>query len=142
MNLDFNGTQPVLVYGLHSQLVVTTALILTFSPWRRDTNCMRLFTRLCVVRIQSRMLGGSGGQCASLLGEISPPGEGETVPAALVNHAFGWLKTVPRSNCQGNTFHNFQTITKDVYKPARTYFSSAASVTPSSGTRVQSLSGL
>ena len=32
MNLDFNGTQPVLVYGLHSQLVVTTALILTFSP--------------------------------------------------------------------------------------------------------------
>jgi hypothetical protein len=30
MNLDFNGTQPVLVYGLHSQLVVMTALILTF----------------------------------------------------------------------------------------------------------------
>ena len=32
MNLDFNGTQPVLVYWIHSQLVVTTALILTFSP--------------------------------------------------------------------------------------------------------------
>ena len=32
MNLDFNGTPPVLMYGLHSQLVVTTALILTFSP--------------------------------------------------------------------------------------------------------------
>ena len=32
MNLDFNGTQSVLVYGLHLQLVVTTALILTFSP--------------------------------------------------------------------------------------------------------------
>jgi hypothetical protein len=32
MNLDLNGTQPVRVYGLHSQLVVTTALILTFSP--------------------------------------------------------------------------------------------------------------
>jgi hypothetical protein len=37
------------------------------------------------------------------------PGEGETVSVALMNHAFGWLKTVPRSNCQSNTFHNFQT---------------------------------
>ena len=25
-----------------------------------------------------------------------PSGEGETVSVALVNHAFGWLKTVPR----------------------------------------------
>jgi hypothetical protein len=32
MNLDFMVVQTVLVYGLHSQLVVTTALILTFSP--------------------------------------------------------------------------------------------------------------
>ena len=32
MKLDFNGTQAALVYRLHSQLVVTTALILTFSP--------------------------------------------------------------------------------------------------------------
>jgi hypothetical protein len=43
---------------LHSQLVVTTALILTFSPKRRDSDCMYLFIRLCVVRIQSRVLGG------------------------------------------------------------------------------------
>jgi hypothetical protein len=28
----------------------------------RDSDCMRLFTRLCVWRIQSRVLGGSGGQ--------------------------------------------------------------------------------
>jgi len=32
MNLDFNGTQPVLVYKPNSQFVVTLALILTFSP--------------------------------------------------------------------------------------------------------------
>jgi hypothetical protein len=32
MNVDFNGMQPVRVCWLHSQLVVTTALILTFSP--------------------------------------------------------------------------------------------------------------
>ena len=31
MNLDFNGTQSVLGYWLHLQLVVTTALILTFA---------------------------------------------------------------------------------------------------------------
>jgi hypothetical protein len=53
---------------LHSQLVVTTALILTFSPKRRDSDCMYLFIRLCVVRIQSRVLGGSGVQAASLMG--------------------------------------------------------------------------
>ena len=38
---------------LHSQLVVTTALILAFSPKRRDSDCMRLFARLCVGRIQA-----------------------------------------------------------------------------------------
>jgi hypothetical protein len=32
MNLDFNWMQPVLVYETHHQLVVTLALILTFSP--------------------------------------------------------------------------------------------------------------
>jgi len=32
MNLDFNGTQPVLVYESQSKLVITLALILTFSP--------------------------------------------------------------------------------------------------------------
>ena len=69
-NLDFNTTQPVLVYWFHSQLVVTTALILTFSPRRRDSDCMRLFTWLCIVRIQSRVPGGSGVQGASLLGEM------------------------------------------------------------------------
>jgi len=26
---------------------------------------------------------------------ISPQGEGETVSVALVNHTFGWLKTLP-----------------------------------------------
>ena len=31
---------------------------------------MCLFMRLCVVRIQSRVLGGSGGQGASLSGEM------------------------------------------------------------------------
>jgi hypothetical protein len=49
MNRDFNGMQPVLVSEPHSKLVVTLALILTFSPRRRDSDCMRLFTRLCVV---------------------------------------------------------------------------------------------
>jgi hypothetical protein len=33
---------------------------------------MRLFTRLCVARIQSRVLGGSGGNGVSLLGEWFP----------------------------------------------------------------------
>jgi hypothetical protein len=33
---------------------------------------MRLFTRLCVVRIQSQVLGGSGVLGASLLEEICP----------------------------------------------------------------------
>ena len=32
MNRDFNGMQPVLVSEPHSKLVVTLALILTFSP--------------------------------------------------------------------------------------------------------------
>jgi hypothetical protein len=32
MNLDFNWTQPLLIYKTYSWLVVTTALILTFSP--------------------------------------------------------------------------------------------------------------
>ena len=72
MNLDFNGMQAVLVYGLHSRLVVTTALILTFSPRRRDNDCMRLFTRLHVVRIQSRVLYGSRVQGANFFGEFSP----------------------------------------------------------------------
>jgi hypothetical protein len=54
--------------GVKLQLVVTTALILTFSPKRRDSDSMRLFTRLCGGRIQSRVLGGSGVQGASLLG--------------------------------------------------------------------------
>src|ERR1700679_574964 len=79
---------------------------------------MRLFTRLCVVRIHSHVLCGAGVQCAILGGILSPllrcasarqaqrvaskrsadeQGEGETVSAALVNHAFGWLKTVPQS---------------------------------------------
>jgi hypothetical protein len=52
------------------RLVLTTALILTFSPWRRDSDCMRLFTRLCVGRIQSRVLDGSGVQCASFFREM------------------------------------------------------------------------
>ena len=54
--------------GVKLQLVVTTALILAFSPKRRDSDFMRIFKRLCVVRIQSRVLGGSGVQGASLLG--------------------------------------------------------------------------
>jgi hypothetical protein len=72
MNLDFNGTRLVPMHMLHSELVVTTALILTFSPWRRDSDCMRLFMRWCVGRIQSRMLGGSGGSMREIFGEISP----------------------------------------------------------------------
>ena len=54
--------------GVKLQLVVTTALILAFSPKRRDSDSVRLFTRLCVVRIRSRVLSGSGVQGASLLG--------------------------------------------------------------------------
>ncbi len=57
---------------LHSQLVVTTALILTFSPKRRDSDCMYLFIRLCVVQESSRgCLVVQGVQAASLMGEIS-----------------------------------------------------------------------
>jgi hypothetical protein len=55
MNLHFKWTPLVPVYRFYLQLVVTTALILTFSPGRRDSDEMRLFMRLHVVRIQSRV---------------------------------------------------------------------------------------
>ena len=44
----------------------------------RDSDRRRLFTRLCIGRIQLRVLGGSGGQGASLLREISHRQTGET----------------------------------------------------------------
>ena len=40
---------------------------------------MCLFMRLCVGRIQSRVLGGSGGQGANFFGEISLPRERENL---------------------------------------------------------------
>ena len=60
------------VYFTHSQLVVTNTLILTSSPGRRDRDCRRLFTWLCLGRIQSRVLWGSWVQCANFFGEFSP----------------------------------------------------------------------
>ena len=53
--LPFQLDAAVLVLGLYYQFVVTNALILTFSPRRRDSDGMRLFMRLCVVRIQLRV---------------------------------------------------------------------------------------
>ena len=46
MNRDFNGMQPVLVSEPHSKLVVTLALILTFSPQEKG---QRLHASLYVV---------------------------------------------------------------------------------------------
>ena len=56
MNLDFNGTQPVLVYGLHSQLVVTTALILTFFPLEKG---QRLHASLYAVVRRANPVAGA-----------------------------------------------------------------------------------
>jgi hypothetical protein len=73
MNLDFNGTQPVLVYGLHSQLVVTTALILTFSPGEKG---QRLHMSLyAAVRPANPVAGGltfRGSRREFVGGNLSP----------------------------------------------------------------------
>jgi hypothetical protein len=114
MNLDFMVVQTVLVYGLHSQLVVTTALILTFSPEEKG---QRLHASLHAVVRRANPVAGDWwfrGSRREFFGEISP-GEGETVSVALRNHAFGWLKTLPRPNCQSNTFHHFQTVSEPIF---------------------------
>ena len=72
MNLDFNGTQPVPVYGLYLWLVVTPALILSFSPKEKG---QRLHASLYAVVRRANpvaVLCGSGVQGASLLGKSLP----------------------------------------------------------------------
>jgi hypothetical protein len=73
MNLDFNWTQPVPAHRLYSQLVVTTALILTFSPGEKG---QRLDASLyAVMRCANPVAGlsGSGVQGANLLSFIVRP---------------------------------------------------------------------
>ena len=113
MNLDFNRTQPVLVYWLNSQLVVTTAIILTCSPGKKE---QRPYASLYAVVRRTNPVACAlwfRGSMRKFVGGSLTPGEGETVPVTLINRAFGWLKTGPRSNCESNchsgTFHNFQT---------------------------------
>ena len=109
MNLDFNRTQPVLVYWLNSQLVVTTAIILTCSPGKKE---QRPYASLYAVVRRTNPVACAlwfRGSMRKFVGGSLTPGEGETVPVTLINRAFGWLKTGPRSNCQSNTLHYFQT---------------------------------
>jgi hypothetical protein len=83
MNLDFNGTQPVLVYEPHSQLVVTLALIPAFSPGEKG---QRLHASLyTIVRRANPVVGAlwfRGSRRELCRGNLSP-GEGESISAAL-----------------------------------------------------------
>jgi hypothetical protein len=54
MTLNFNWTQPVQVYGLHLQLVVTTALIVTFFPAEKG---QRWQASLCAVVSRANPVG-------------------------------------------------------------------------------------
>jgi hypothetical protein len=77
MNLDFNGTQPVLMYWLHWQLVVTTALILTFSPEEKG---QQLHASLYVIVRRANPVAGGWwfrGSRRKFVGENLSPGERE-----------------------------------------------------------------
>jgi hypothetical protein len=75
MNLDFNGTQPVLVYKPHSQFIVTLALILTFSPGEKG---QRLQASLYAVGRRANPVAGAwwfrGSRRELLRGILSPFG--------------------------------------------------------------------
>jgi hypothetical protein len=111
MNLHFNWARLVPVYRIYSQLVVTTALILTFSPGRRDGDCMRLFTRWCVVRIQSWVLFRFRDSMREFVGgnltpTLSPfcyrkTRRGRHAPSVFLNQAIhhSWPQTRTVSRC-------------------------------------------
>ena len=89
MNLDFNGTQPVLVYGLHSQLVVTTALILTFSPGEKG---QRLQASLYAVVRRANPVAGAwwfrGSRREFIGGNLSPFGGARESDTLRYYHPF------------------------------------------------------
>jgi hypothetical protein len=112
MNLDFNGTQPVLVYGLHSQLVVTTALILTFSPAEKG---QRLQASLdAVVRWANPVAGAwwfrGEGFVAWVMARAVKSNIGPS-PQPSPRLAGGGSRT----HCQSNTFHHFQTVSEPIF---------------------------
>ena len=110
MNLDFKGTQPVLVYGLHSQLVVTTALILTFSPAEKG---QRLQASLdAVVRWANPVAGAwwFRGRRFCGLGH----GESGKIKYWPLTPALRLAGGGSRTHCQSNTFHHFQTGSQKV----------------------------
>jgi hypothetical protein len=75
MNLDFNWMQPVLVYKPHWKLVITLALILTFSPGEKG---QRLYASFYAVVRRANPVAGAwwfmGSMRELFRGNLSPFG--------------------------------------------------------------------